>query len=513
MTVGQLFPLTTQPGIKRDGTNFSQQYYNDGQWCRFQRGYPRKIGGYSSLVSTNYTSSNDIMRGIFVVPAAANFNVYLANQSTIEYFTMDQDGIVYNPPNPFNPITPAGFPAQNDYLWQFDSMYSTTTNSQLLLVHPGRNLADINNAIETPIYYTDILQNNALQPIGQSVSGGLCVFHPFLFIFGNFGEVLWSDVNNPFNFSTGGSSQAGGARVASDKIVYGLQTRGGNSSPAGLLWSLGSLIRVTFIGAPEFFRFDTITDESSILSSKSVIEYDGLYFWAGIDRFLVYNGVVQEVPNQMNINFFFDNLNYAQREKVWATKVPRWGEIWWFFPSGNSTECNHAVIYNKRENTWYDTAITRGCGYFEQVFGSPIWVDNIPTIGNNLYTWRHESGVDQNINGELTAIDSFIETGDIAWCAIGPSGQWTGVNRWVDIYRFEPDMILQGDMTLTVKGREYANAPSVPSNPYTFNSSTNKIDIREQRREMTLRFESEVVGGDYQFGQNLLWMRVGDARS
>lgn len=516
---GKLYPLTTQPGIKRDGTSFSSPYYTDGQWVRFQRSLPRKMGGYSQLIAypdnppPNAGINTGTPRGLFVFPISANSNVYIGDQYGLNFFTMDQEGNVYNPTAPLTSITPVGFTAQDDYLWQFDVMFSTTDDNQLLITHPGRNLLDINSDAETPIYYTPLNSTDTLLPIGQSVSGGMCVFHPFLFIFGNNGSVAWSDVNNPFDFSTGGSSQAGAARICSDKIVCGLQTRGGNSSPAGLLWSLSTLNRVTFVGGPEVFRFDTISDQSSILTSRSVIEYDGLYFWAGVDRFLVYNGIVQEVPNQMNINFFFDSLNYSQREKVWVTKIPRFGEIWWVFPKDGSEECNHAVVYNKRENTWYDTPIDRGCGYFEQVFSSPIWADNTATNGA-FSIWRHETGVDQNINGILTAIPSAIESGDISWCALGPTGQWTGTERGVDLYRFEPDMLQSGDMNLIVKGRAYARSPVISSDPYVIFPDTLKvkIDLREQRREMTLRFESNVVGGDYQFGQHLLYLRVGDVR-
>ncbi|MEG7750677.1 hypothetical protein U2087_15640, partial [Listeria monocytogenes] len=83
-------------------------------------------------------------------------------------------------------------------------------------------------------------------------------------------------------------------------------------------------------------------------------------FWCGLDRLVSYNGVVQDVPNTMNSNFFFDNLNYDHATKVFAFKVPRFGEIWWCFPKGASTECNHAVIFNVRENTWYDTPLPEG---------------------------------------------------------------------------------------------------------------------------------------------------------
>jgi hypothetical protein len=132
---------------------------------------------------------------------------------------------------------------------------------------------------------------------------------------------------------------------------------------------------MTYIGGTAGFEFDTISAESSILSSSCVIEYDGIFYWVGTDRFLQFNGVVREVENGLNSNFFFDNLNYAQRQKVYAFKVPRFGEIWWCFPFGDSTEANHAVIYNVRENTWYDTALPesgRGAATIPAIFRNPV---------------------------------------------------------------------------------------------------------------------------------------------
>ena len=138
-----------------------------------------------------------------------------------------------------------------------------------------------------------------------------------------------------------------------------------STSPAGLFWALDSLIRVTYapqtVGASTFYwRYDIISSQTSVMSSSCFIEYDGIYYWCGIDRFLAYNGVVQEIPNNTNINFFFDNINYAQRQKVWATKVPRWGEIWWFYPAGDATECTNAIIYNVRDKIWYDAGEALG---------------------------------------------------------------------------------------------------------------------------------------------------------
>ena len=47
----KVFALDTKPGIQRDGTTLDRDFYQDGEWVRFQRGRPRKIGGYREMTS------------------------------------------------------------------------------------------------------------------------------------------------------------------------------------------------------------------------------------------------------------------------------------------------------------------------------------------------------------------------------------------------------------------------------------------------------------------------------
>ena len=236
-------------------------------------------------------------------------------------------------------------------------------------------------------------------PSSPAVSGGLVVLYPYIMAYGSAGYVAWSNPANPADWTT--FNGGGQANVTGQKIVYGLPTRGGASnSPSGLLWSLDSLIRVSYVGGTAIFSFDTISDESSILSSQGVVEYDGIYYWAGIDRFLMYNGVVKEIPNPLNLNFFFDNLNFAQRQKVFAFKVPRWGEIWWCFPFGSATECNYAVIYNVREGTWYDTLLPntgRSAGEYSRGYQYPLMTGVTST--NSVYSLSNLVGGSGYTNG------------------------------------------------------------------------------------------------------------------
>lgn len=353
-----------------------------------------------------------------------------------------------------------------------------------------------------------------------AVSGGCVVIHPYLFVYGNNGLIQNSSAGD---FANWVSPDANATNVATGKIVKGLPIRGGSTSPSGLFWAADALIRVSFQpsssgGVNYYWAYDLVSSQTSIMSSSSVIEYDGIFYWCGVDRFLSYNGVVQEIPNKYNENYFFDNLNYAQRQKVWATKVPRYGEIWWFYPKGNATECNDAIIYNTREKVWYDAGqalgARRSAGVFSEIFPKPVWAGNEVNSAGTYTLWQHETGYDQIYLTNVDAIQSYFETYSVGTLGgLVGTQQQPGDNLWTRIERIEPDFVQTGDMTVVVTGEGYADDVAVESDPYTFSPDTLKIDMREQRREMRLRFQSNTFNGTYQTGRVLLSLTTGDVRS
>ena len=730
----KVFSLDTQPGIQRDGTVFDRLFYTDGEWVRFQRGRPRKIGGFR-VISDQLTGPS---RGVWVNPQNAFTSIFSGYNDGLQVLTIDNNGVGSGVGN----FTLSNFTASDLNLWQFDGFYDVAgTGLQSLVAHPGQNLASISNDNNTPVLVGDITAltmsqigvftasgtttnasatvtlaaANPLIGAGQtvtgtgipanttvvsivtttlvlsntatasgtvtltfnnniSVSGGVVSLHPYLFVYGNNGLIQNCSAGNTNDWV---SADANATNVASGKIVQGLPVRGGSNAPSGLFWSLDSLIRVSYIGGTgtpaQYWRYDIISSQSSILSSQSAIEYDGVYYWCGVDRFLLYNGVVKEIPNAMNQNYFFDNLNYDQRQKVWVTKVPRFGEIWWFYPRGDATECTDAIIYNVRENTWYDAGEARGAqrsaGYFSQVFAFPVAADwhgstaetvftetfnevsgsvflysdtyntqvalnqvisgsniptnttvvaittsNIETLGaitpgtgyvNGSYAnvtltggsgsgakatigvsgtavttvtitargaaylvgdvlsataaslggtgagfaipvtdiyaqaiqmsaaatgtgsvsltfsipadliamYQHEIGTDEIDGQNVQAILSSFETSDLSWMGGGPSQPAPeGQNRWIRLERIEPDFVQSGDMSVVVTGRPFAQGEDKESDPYVFGPTTGKVDMREQRRELRLKFTSDVAGGNYQLGKLLLNAEIGDSR-
>jgi len=466
-----IYSLAIPAGIKRDGTVFQNDQYTDGVWCRFQRGDPKKMGGYRTL----FNSFSGIYRGMVVLPFNGVNYIFAGTADTLDVFTtgttlavgsgpfnvqtlpgttyanvvsntttqvvvsgnasnvftngseiiFSQTGTptthtitssVYSSPNTtiqFTPAIPAGtvtkvwlngspFIPDTRNTWQFDAQFNVASNQLYYFAHPGLNLQNIDNGVASQVltgqvtpdandtYYFSGLsdsegQNPTFKPI--SVDGGVCVLYPFIFVYGSHGLIANNNVNLSLSnygqnsFYDWNGTFANINNVASSKIVKGIPMRGGTNAPSGLFWATDSLIRVSFNAqaAQYYWNYDIISSQISIMSSNAVVEMDGVYFWMGVDRFYVYNGNVKVLPNDKNVNWLFNNINYEQRQKVWATKVPRYNEIWFFYPRGTATECTDAIIYNTKDDLWYDAGSAvgaqRSCGYTTELLPFPIWID------------------------------------------------------------------------------------------------------------------------------------------
>ena len=470
--------LRSEPGIKRDGTKFDGNFYTDGQWVRWQRGLPRKMGGYkstqkylteisrgfSNFTQMNYiychsggrstlerftidaTGNSSIVTSRTPVAATATGTVTLTSGASGSVDDITVDGVsLMSASVPFNTdlsttaadvvtninaystdysassvgavititatATGSAFNgnlvvdattitatdtnmtggsdalADNPYnMWMFDYQYDSSTNQNYLIAHVAPNMDCICNDQGGQIFFGEVLGTGLLKsiklPPNANATGGIVSLHPYLFYYGTDGIIGWSKAGEPTNM-TDFAGGAGLARVWGQKIIKGMPLRAGSgTAPAGIFWAYDAVIRATFTGGSTVFQFDTIATDTSIISENSVVDYDGVFFWAGTDRFMMFNGVVREVPNQMNLNYFFDGINKRERTKVFAFKVPRYGEVWWCYPRGDATECTHAVIYNVRENTWYDTELPnygRSAGSFNNSFAAPLEMMPPPT--------------------------------------------------------------------------------------------------------------------------------------
>ena len=490
-----IIPVPYPPGISRDGTPLNGPGCADGLHFRHYNNRWEKMGGTQAIAGAAApTGLTGVIRGLRISCIGTSDYVHSFSQQRVETFTISSAGVSGAVSN----RTPVGFNVDAENAWTHDLLYDSVTGSLSLIAHCTATLGHISAQDSQPIYYGDATATTALTSTGQSVDGGMVVLQPYVVGYGSGGYVSWSPANDPTGvYST--------ARVAGSKILRGLPFRGSGEQVSGLLWSIDSLILMSWVGGATVFRFKTLSDQTSVLSPYAITELNGRYYWAGWDRFQMYDGVVRDIPNPFNANYFYDNINMAQRMKAWAMTMPRWGEIWFFFPKGTATECTDAVIYNTLSGEWYDTTLARSAGYPQRDFLYPIMSE---TTGTPALVHLHEIGTDAVNGATVTAINSYIES---AVMTLQLGGDKPGRDNWLYIEKFEPDRVQTGNVTLSVTGRVYPQSTDVTTTD-TIAATDVVTDVRQQRRQMRLRLTSSVTGGNLVVNKPLAHVRPGDDR-
>lgn len=507
------FSLDFEPGVQRDGTQLDGDSYLDALWCRFRLGRPRKMGGFKQIVN----SISGIPRRIHIFYQAGNNIVHIGHTKGLLQVVIDNNGNFISSAD----RTPTTFTGGVDVGWTFDAIFDGTSSVVQLLAHAVPDVEALSSTVQTLPFLGQIDSTGRLGAFGApadlfggnytppNIASGIFCSQPYVWGMDINGNVIWSAPNQPLTLGLAqGTSGAGTARISAQKIIAGIALRGGGAqSPAALFWSLSEVISAAFIGGTAIWAFNTVSPSSSILSSDCVVEYDGLYFWAGIDRFQVFNGTVSEVPNKQNQDWFFDNMNWDFSAKTFAFKVPRYGEIWFCAPLFNNTEPSHAVIYNVRENCWYDTVLPNGgrsAAYYAQGLRFPLMGGSV--AGANGYSlWLHESGVDQVVGSQTTAIQSYFQTP-----LFGGPKNTPADDRGLATHQFEPDFIQTGDLTVSVIGQANVRAPQstgdevpikfIPNVPQEQFASFTK----ENHRLTSLVIQSNQIGGNYISGKSIL---------
>jgi hypothetical protein len=541
-------PIHSKVGIQRDSTPYFSQHYTSGQWCRFYDHQARKMGGFRLIDP----ASAIIIRSMYSVPDPSlpyqGDYFYLGRYNGVNGITSDYNGVTVSGEIP-RPISDETYfdPTNQDNLWdfeQFTNVDSAGVVTPYIVAQVAPNATNISNPTAGSVFYggivgagpltpvKDVTQTNpSITPNGRYItaSGGVVFVSPVLVAYGDNGIIQWSAPGVidswPYNNYL---------VIANSKIIKGAQSRGGT-----LFWTLDTLSLANATLTPSTdplyptgqygFTSQVIEPQITVMSPASITSFNQVFYWVGTDYFYSYSGVVTKVSNTMNTDWFFNNINLAQRAKVWSIVIGHYSEIWWFYPRippgtppeeyDNYTECNAAIIYNVEHNVWYDTAINRSAGLPVSIFPYPMMASSvIGRDGLNYPLFMHEIGQDEvdTTTDPVTnyAILSNFQTHLIDLWTSDASNTTLIRNR-----RLAPDFAQVGGMQVQINYQDYpAETPTIDG-PYTFYPApqtmsdppvTPYLDFATQGGIVSFAFESNTVGGFYQGGKTLFFYNIGD---
>jgi len=295
-------------------------------------------------------------------------------------------------------------------------------------------------------------------------SGMMVTEERFVVCFGADGDprkIAWSDQEDNTTWTAAATNQAGDINLQTNGVILaGLKTRG-----QSLILTTEDAHTLTYQGPPFVFGLERVGTSCGLIAARAAASVDNGVFWMGYRGFFAYSGgSVQSLPCEV-ADYVFSDMNKDQRSKVSCTVNSAWNEIWWFYPSADSTECNRYVAYDYAENIWMTGVMDRTAGIDRGVFRYPMF------IGSDGTLYEHEIGYSYD------SATPYAETGPITL------GAGDNVMNVTDLI---PDEKTQGDVQAKFKTRYYPNGSESEYGPF---SMSNPTSVRFQGRQVRMRIE------------------------
>lgn len=305
---------------------------------------------------------------------------------------------------------------------------------------------------------------------------------------GDFDPLLirWATQNQPNVWTPLVTNSAGFIRVSrGSEIVCGIATR-----QEILIFTDGTLNSLQYLGTNDVFGLQELSDNISILSSRSVAVVNNTAYWFGHDKFYAYSGRVETLPCTLR-NHVFENLNYAQADQIITGTNEGWNEIWWFYPTANSNTNDAYVVYNHLEKIWY-------YGSIERTAWSDSSLREYPQSVASTIVYDQERGV----NADTLPLEANISSSDF---------DLTDGDQFILTKRIIPDISFTGSTASSPEATMYIRPRNFPGSPYTNTESgrviqtavdqfTDQIFMRARARQMAIKIASTDLGVQWQLG-------------
>ena len=165
-------------------------------------------------------------------------------------------------------------------------------------------------------------------------------------------KVYWSDINDETDWTAGATSQS------DDQIIPdGGDIRGITGGEYGLVLLERSISRMSYVGAPLFFQFDTIAKNIGCYESNSVAQFGNLTFFLSDDGFYVCDGqTVTPIGAEKIDRYFFNFVDQSKLDEMSSTiDVIRKLVIWQFT---DVFAQKRLIIYNFQTKKWSEAETT-----------------------------------------------------------------------------------------------------------------------------------------------------------
>lgn len=482
-------PLIIQPGLVSDDTTYSRKgAWSDVDKVRFWRGFPQTIGGWESF-------SGDLLGGvcrtIFVwTDTLGEENTAFGTHQTLE---VSYGGGLYDI-TPATDFTPglvdgtgglgygSGAYSEGEYSEPSTDIYypltwSLSAYGENLIANPrGQGIFRWENVTATPaalvpnapdeVTYALVTQTRQVMAFGcnEEVSGD---FNPLC--------IRFSNVEDPEDWATSPSNLAGEVIIDGPGRIVAARLIGEYI----YVWTDNALYLGQFTGNPtQPWRFDKQGSNCGLLGPNAAWIVGQKAFWVGTNtQFYAVGmgGEPQLIVSPVQTEFS-NNLSLTQADKIVASGVSEFGEVWFFYPdSRDGIENSRYLALSTLDGLWSRGTLAR-----------TAFVDSGPNISPLGVTYEGQIYLHERGNSaDGSAFDWYMETAD----------QYIGEADTLYMVRgIWPDFKdQQGVVCLDFYSRLYPQGPQRQKGSFVLAPNKNRKDFLVQSRIMKLRISGNAA--------------------
>jgi len=190
----------------------------------------------------------------------------------------------------------------------------------------------------------------------------------------NANKVQWSNINDASNWTSGAASQSDFQIIADGGNIHGI-----TGGEIGLIFLDRAIVRMSYIGSPLFFQFDTISRGVGCVEGNSVVQYGGMSYFLGEDGFYSCDGSkVTPIGTQKVDSWFYANANISQLNLMSSTIDPIRKIVVWKFIDNFAQ--NTLLIYNWQVQKW--SSCTTDVDYVSGSASAGMTLEGLDIYGN-----------------------------------------------------------------------------------------------------------------------------------
>ncbi len=158
--------------------------------------------------------------------------------------------------------------------------------------------------------------------------------------------VRWSGINDATTWTTTATSQSDYQLLPDGGDITGIV--GGEF---GIVFLEKAIVRMSYIGTPLIFQFDTISRNVGCIEGNSIAQYAGTAYFLSDDGFYATNGqTLTGIGAEKVDRYFFNNANIGDIDSISAAVDPERNLVIWNY--SNVSGGRSLLIYNFETQKW-----------------------------------------------------------------------------------------------------------------------------------------------------------------